>query len=263
MDVLLVAHGYPPDRRGGTELLTAGLAGELARAGHGVRVLAAAGVAGNPQVRDTTVESIPVRLLERPVPADYQLARADAGAQRQLELLIEEERPDVVHVQHTLFLGPEIIGTASRRAATVVSLHDFWAQCPLVHTGPRDHHPVRGDWWGAACFMHYELRHPLQLLGEVARGSLGATVKAHLERPRRFPFDTYDRLRPYVELRAVPARMPLSRLAQTTHAHLLGLAGQVGVLAVAHVALARRDLPVRAEFDAVGRVDVDTLHLAA
>src|SRR5207248_4737184 len=72
MDILLIAHGYPPDRRGGTELITAALAGELVRAGHGVRVLAAAEVAGERRVRDATVDGIPVRLLERPVPADYQ-----------------------------------------------------------------------------------------------------------------------------------------------------------------------------------------------
>ena len=181
MDVLLVAHGYPPLRRGGTELLTAALAGELARAGHGVRVLAAADVAGEPRVRDTAVDGIPVRLLEQPVPADYQLARPDPWAREQLELLIEEERPDVVHVQHTLFLGPEIIGAASRRVATVASLHDNWPECPLVHTGPRDRHPFRGDWWGAACFWHFERRRP----GHLLRGPV-ATLKAHLERPRRF-----------------------------------------------------------------------------
>ena len=45
-------------------------------------------------------------------------------------------------------------------------------------------------------------------------------------------------------------------------ADLLGLAGEVGVLAVADITLASRDLPVRAELDAVGRVDVDRLDLA-
>ena len=44
---------------------------------------------------------------------------------------------------------------------------------------------------------------------------------------------------------------------------LLGLARGVLELAVLDVALARRDLPVRAELDAVRRVDVDHLNLAA
>ncbi len=45
-------------------------------------------------------------------------------------------------------------------------------------------------------------------------------------------------------------------------ADLLGLAGRVLRLAVLHVALARAHLPVGAELDAVGRVDVDRLDLA-
>ena len=43
---------------------------------------------------------------------------------------------------------------------------------------------------------------------------------------------------------------------------LLGLTGDVLDLAVLHVALAGRDLPVGAELDAVRRVDVDHLDLA-
>ena len=48
----------------------------------------------------------------------------------------------------------------------------------------------------------------------------------------------------------------------TKRPHLLRLACGILRLAVLHIALARADLPVGAEFDAVGRVDVDALHLA-
>jgi hypothetical protein len=44
---------------------------------------------------------------------------------------------------------------------------------------------------------------------------------------------------------------------------LFDLDAGVFVLAVLHVALAGADLPVAAELDAVGRVEVDHLHLAA
>jgi hypothetical protein len=44
-----------------------------------------------------------------------------------------------------------------------------------------------------------------------------------VERARLAPLDSYERIKPHVEVRA-SARMPLPRLAQTTHAHLLGLA---------------------------------------
>src|SRR5206468_4248607 len=44
---------------------------------------------------------------------------------------------------------------------------------------------------------------------------------------------------------------------------LLGLAGDVVLVAVLDVAARRRPLEIRIEADAVGRVDVDALHLAA
>ena len=43
------------------------------------------------------------------------------------------------------------------------------------------------------------------------------------ERAKVAPMDSYDRLRPHVEVRSA-GRMPLPKLAQTTHVHLLGLA---------------------------------------
>jgi hypothetical protein len=44
-----------------------------------------------------------------------------------------------------------------------------------------------------------------------------------VERARLAPLDGYDRIKPHVEVRA-SSRMSLPKLAQTTHAHLLGLA---------------------------------------
>jgi hypothetical protein len=44
-----------------------------------------------------------------------------------------------------------------------------------------------------------------------------------VENARQFPLDSYERLKPYTEVRA-SAQMSLPKLAQTTHAHLFGLA---------------------------------------
>jgi hypothetical protein len=43
-----------------------------------------------------------------------------------------------------------------------------------------------------------------------------------MERPRRFPLDTFERLKPYTEVQP-SGQMTLPKLAQTTHVHLLGL----------------------------------------
>src|SRR2546427_22745 len=47
----------------------------------------------------------------------------------------------------------------------------------------------------------------------------------------------------------------------TKSANLLWLPGGICGLAVLYIPLPRAHLPVRPEFDAVGRVEVDTLHL--
>jgi hypothetical protein len=47
--------------------------------------------------------------------------------------------------------------------------------------------------------------------------------KGRMESARRFPLDTYEGLKPYLEVTAATSRMELPRLAQTTHAHLFGL----------------------------------------
>ena len=57
-------------------------------------------------------------------------------------------------------------------------------------------------------------------------------------------------------MNAVPPRIP-ERL------HLLRFAGDVGGVAVPHVAAGGGPLEVGVELDAVGRVNVDALHLAA
>ena len=59
-----------------------------------------------------------------------------------------------------------------------------------------------------------------------------------------------------IRMNSVPPRIP-KRL------HLLGLAADVLRIAVLHVPARRRPLEVRVELDAVGRIEVDALHLAA
>ena len=66
---------------------------------------------------------------------------------------------------------------------------------------------------------------------------------------------------PLAQVGQVRVNPQLPRVAEGPN--LLGLAGGVLGLAVLHVALAGADLPVGAELDAVGRVEVDGLHPAA
>ena len=79
--------------------------------------------------------------------------------------------------------------------------------------------------------------------------------------------------RPALGQQVAHRRQPIAQIGQVAvdavlpgvaeRLHLLGLAADVGLLAVLDVARLRRDLPVRVELDAVGRVEIDALHLAA
>ena len=48
----------------------------------------------------------------------------------------------------------------------------------------------------------------------------------------------------------------------TERFHLLGLATDVGLLAVLHITALRGNLPVAVELDPVGRIKIDALNLA-
>jgi glycosyltransferase involved in cell wall biosynthesis len=137
MRVLLVAHRYPPDSHAGVEVYTHRLAGELARAGDAVSVVAR---------RWGASPAVP-QLTRQPQPDGTVLYRFDGGEvdierfldhHERLEQLfttaLVEAAPDVVHFNHLLGLSPRFIEIAHRlRTPIVVSLHDFYYSCPLGH----------------------------------------------------------------------------------------------------------------------------------
>lgn len=186
MRILLVVHRYPPEFPAGTELHTASLASELAARGDDVAVFA--GSPGAPlsrrRVRDGHDGSVAVRYLETPMEPDFTMGYRNEWARREFERMLDEVEPDVVHVQHLLYLSADLVEAAKARGIpTVVTLHDFWFQCPLVHHRPGTAHPARGGrLWGLHCLGHYESkrwRAPLLL----SPPHLARTVAAHLRRP--------------------------------------------------------------------------------
>lgn len=186
MRVLLVVHRYPPEFAAGTELYTAALAEELAARLHDVFVFS--GSPGPPLatrcVRDAEDGPVTVRFLEKPQTADFALGLPDPWVRAQFERTLAEFRPDVVHVQHLLHLSSDLLEAAQARGIpTVVTLHDFWFLCPLVHPGPRTVHPAgAGVRRGLACFAHYERkRWRAPLLAYPPR--FAQMVRAHLRRP--------------------------------------------------------------------------------
>jgi glycosyltransferase involved in cell wall biosynthesis len=181
--VAYVVHGFPPEEQAGTELQTEIVARRMAELGHETFVFAAS--RRLPPGETRPLDGQPGQTLGVAVGADYALDVVDPEIRRELERYLDEVRADVLHVQHLLFLSADVIEAAKARGIpVVVSLHDFWFQCPLVHPGPGDRHPFRGGWWGLACFWHHERPGPLGVLSLARRGLLGSRVRQHLERAR-------------------------------------------------------------------------------
>jgi len=132
MKVLLVIHGYPPRYNAGSEVYTQSLARALADT-HEVRVftryedpfvepysLAQEADAGDPRIR--------LRVVNNPESRDrYRHAEIDSALAR----MLDEFRPDIVHVNHVSHLSTSMLAAvAERRIPLVYTLHDFWLMCP-------------------------------------------------------------------------------------------------------------------------------------
>ena len=143
MRILQVVHGYPPEKRGGAELVTATLAQALAQRGHAVTVFA--------RTTDSTAEEFSVRedapatgghtglRVVRVVnnlshAAHFRLAYDHPFLDEAFHRVLTDSRPDVVHVQHVIHLSGSVFRIAAQLGYPVVlSLHDFFFACARIH----------------------------------------------------------------------------------------------------------------------------------
>lgn len=138
MRILQVVHEFPPDAWAGTELVTLQLSQVLQARGHAVTVMT--------RVADPTAEEFSCREEQRyglkviaAVNNYTQTTNLSLGYNNHffedafVQLLIRY-RPDVVHFQHVAHLSANLISTAVALGyPTVLSLHDFYFACHLIH----------------------------------------------------------------------------------------------------------------------------------
>ena len=140
MRILQVVHGYPPEKWGGVELVTASLAQALAQRGHQVTVFArtADTAAAEFSVRQDAPDTDGVRVVRvvnnlghaSHFRLEYDHPFLDAAFQR----VLTDTRPEVVHVQHVIQLSGSVLRTADQLGYPVVlSLHDFFFACARIH----------------------------------------------------------------------------------------------------------------------------------
>ncbi|MFZ5555411.1 MAG: glycosyltransferase [Pseudomonadota bacterium] len=155
MRVLLAVHGFLPDCRAGTEILTLTTATRLQQRGHEVLVYAA--YPGAPDLPDAqrfdsyTYESVPV--------ARFHHAKVPMGGQRNILELEYENRlvatdflrrlaafaPDVVHFFHLQKLSSAVIDACDAAGVpTVFTPTDFWVVCPFFQLRLPDGSPCGG-----------------------------------------------------------------------------------------------------------------------
>ncbi len=132
MRVLHVVHQYPPSYVGGTELYTQTLAKALADRGHEITVLHRGSAPGSGlkhrQENGTLILEAWAGLCK---PNSRFLATfSHSWMQRTFECVLDEIRPDLVHVQHLMGFPAGCARALLKRGIPfVITLHDYWWVC--------------------------------------------------------------------------------------------------------------------------------------
>jgi len=140
--VLITVHKFFPEHRAGTEVLTLKIAQDLIRRGHEVLIVTAnppdtdARYRPGEEVKRYTHEGINVVSFEEPLRLKgykFSYEYRHPEIRERFGALIDEFRPDIVHVMHAQNLSASIVEeTKSRSLPVIISPTDFWFICPIV-----------------------------------------------------------------------------------------------------------------------------------
>jgi len=134
MKILYIAHYFHPFSVGGVEDYARTLARVMHQRGHDVHVFHGVIDQGHEDYHVLTheVDGVPCTCVS----VDLKTIEAWEGTWKQkevervLERLLDEFRPDVVHIQHLTRLSTGIGEVLRRRGIpSVLTLHDYWMQC--------------------------------------------------------------------------------------------------------------------------------------
>jgi GT2 family glycosyltransferase/glycosyltransferase involved in cell wall biosynthesis len=216
--ILHVVHGWPPWNAAGTELYAAwlarrqaldravtvyariadpgrqlGEAAELLDAGVRVRLLVRNFDERNPLSRNA--------LVSRPVAADFNR-------------LLDEERPDLVHIHHLAGHAATLPGLARRRGIPIVyQLQDWWAPCARANLFTAARAVCAGPGLGkcSAC-LPLTARAPSGLLNRALYGFRGALLRRALGQADLLVAGSRFILESYRRLGWLPAGVPVEQL---------------------------------------------------
>jgi glycosyltransferase involved in cell wall biosynthesis len=145
MRILQVIHDFVPRHVAGSELYCYYLSGALAARGHAVHVLFTEFDCARPQYtyRRSRLDMLTCHeVVHNHEYRSFEDTYVDARMEERFERLLDEERPNVVHLHHLLHHSLNYPKIARRRGIPVVfTLHDYWLSC--LNYGQRLH-PSRG-----------------------------------------------------------------------------------------------------------------------
>jgi len=133
MRILFVAHGFPPQSVGGTELCTYYLAKELNKR-HEVYVFHRRADPSQEEyaIEDYMFDGLRVTSINnnfRNV-TDFSMTYKNDVIAAKFSSFLERVKPDVVHFQHLTCLSTSLIHVChEKRIPTVFTLHDYWMLC--------------------------------------------------------------------------------------------------------------------------------------
>lgn len=183
MKILYVTHGYPPDQMAGAEVYTASTARGVTARGHDVVCLSPAHRPAVPEygIVEESVDGVRVLRMNQNyrdlffLEATYVNPRVD----RLFGEILDRERPDIVHVQHTIGISAGVLSVAKAKGLPVaMTLHDFWFHCPRgQRMTPRFHLCAKVEPWRcAACVGKKRVRYFLNWLGGYCGGRTPETA---------------------------------------------------------------------------------------
>ena len=133
MRILLVSHNYLPAHAAGTEVYTAQLAKKLCARGHTLSVFTTEKEISAEQLslRERVHEGVPVfELVNNLHYDDFHKTWDEPRIDERFAALLDRIAPDIVHIQHLLYLSIGCVEAARQRGIPVVfTLHDYWLQC--------------------------------------------------------------------------------------------------------------------------------------
>jgi glycosyltransferase involved in cell wall biosynthesis len=204
MRILQVVHGFPPERRGGTEIYTYNLSKELSK-NHEVhifyprRIKRARG--SSPAQYENALHAVEhvidigskrSRFLSRIKLLGFKGTYGNGKVDREFEGLLDAINPDIVHFHHLLDLSASLIKIVKLRGLPVVlTLHDFWFICPRINLLKSDYSVCKGpDIQSRNCFKCYSTAQAESIAGALVKYGIPRGVSKALSKAYELSFMT-------------------------------------------------------------------------